>query len=76
MSDDATPRLGLPYLAAAQAQKHVTMNEALSLLDGLVSTSAVSRSLAAQPASPPTARSTSCPRRPPARTGARGRRGR
>lgn len=52
MSDDATPRLGLPYLAAAQAQKHVTMNEALALLDGLVSCAAVSRASATQPASP------------------------
>ena len=31
-----TPRLGLALLAAAQAQKHVTHNEALASLDGLV----------------------------------------
>jgi hypothetical protein len=31
-----TPRLKLPYLAAAQAQKHVTHNEALDGLDALV----------------------------------------
>ena len=30
-----TPLLALPLLAAAQAQKHVTLNEALFLLDGL-----------------------------------------
>ena len=30
-----TPLLALPLLAAAQAQKHVTLNEALLLLDGL-----------------------------------------
>ncbi len=30
---DTTPRLGLPLLAAAQAQKHVTVNEALTMLD-------------------------------------------
>ncbi len=30
---DTTPRLGLPYIAASQAQKHVTHNEALLLLD-------------------------------------------
>ena len=30
-----TPNLALPYLAAAQAQKHVTVNEALSLIDAL-----------------------------------------
>lgn len=31
-----TARLGLPLLAAGQAQKHVTHNEALALLDALV----------------------------------------
>jgi len=36
MSDSNTPRLGLPYLAAGQAQKHVTLNAALAGLDGLV----------------------------------------
>lgn len=52
MSDDATPRLNLPYLAAAQAQKHVTLNEALAALDGLVQTAIESRTLAAQPSAP------------------------
>ena len=52
MSDDATPRLGLPYLAAGQAQKHVTLNGALALLDGLVQTAVDSRSVAAEPAAP------------------------
>lgn len=52
MSDDASPRLQLPYLAAAQAQKHVTMNAALSLLDGLVQSAVESRTLAAEPAAP------------------------
>ncbi len=52
MSDDATPRLALPYLAAAQAQKHVTMNAALALLDGLVQTAVESRSTAAEPTAP------------------------
>ncbi len=33
---NATPRLSLPLLAAAQAQKHVTHNEALDLIDRLV----------------------------------------
>lgn len=47
-----TPLLGLPYLAAAQAQKHVTHNEALSLLDGLVQGGVKSRQLASPPASP------------------------
>lgn len=31
---DTTARLGLPIMAPAQAQKHVTHNEALLLLDG------------------------------------------
>jgi hypothetical protein len=52
MSDDATPRLSLPYLAAGQAQKHVTLNESLALLDGLVQTAVESRATAAQPGSP------------------------
>jgi hypothetical protein len=52
VSDDATPRLSLPYLAAAQAQKHVTMNAALALLDGLVQTAVESRSTAAEPTAP------------------------
>ena len=33
---DATTNLLLPYLLASQAQKHVTLNESLRLLDGLV----------------------------------------
>ncbi len=53
VSDDATPRLNLPYLAAAQAQKHVTLNEALAALDGLVQTAVESRTVAAEPAAPP-----------------------
>lgn len=31
-----TPRFGLPYLAVAQAQKEVTHNEALTLVDALI----------------------------------------
>jgi hypothetical protein len=50
MSD--SPLLGLPYLAASQAQKHVTHNEALSMLDGLVHLAVASRALAAPPPSP------------------------
>ena len=45
-------RLALPCLAAAQAQKHVTVNESLLRLDALVQLSAKSASTAAQPASP------------------------
>lgn len=47
-----TPNLALPYIAAAQAQKHVTHNQALDLLDGLVQLSVMDRDLTAPPASP------------------------
>jgi hypothetical protein len=47
MSDTAL--LNLPLLEAAQAQKHVIHNEALTLLDGLVHLSVISRTLAAPP---------------------------
>jgi len=47
-----TPRLSLPVIEAAQAQKHVTHNEALALLDCLTQLAVESRSLAAPPASP------------------------
>jgi hypothetical protein len=47
-----TTHLQLPYLAAAQAQKHVTHNEALRMLDALVQLSVLDRSRAAPPASP------------------------
>jgi len=47
-----TPRLGLPAIEAAQAQKHVTHNEALALLDTLVQLAVESRALAAPPDSP------------------------
>ncbi|MFK4059268.1 DUF2793 domain-containing protein [Brevundimonas sp. NPDC046655] len=52
MSDDVSARLGLPYLAAGQLQKHVTLNEALTRLDALTQTAVVSRTTAAQPTSP------------------------
>lgn len=45
-------RLALPYLAAGQAQKHVTVNESLLRLDALVQLSAISDSVGAEPASP------------------------
>ncbi|MFZ4530544.1 MAG: DUF2793 domain-containing protein [Alsobacter sp.] len=47
-----TTRLGLPLLAAAQAQKHVTHNEALQLLDSLVHLAVSARGVAAPPAAP------------------------
>jgi Protein of unknown function (DUF2793) len=52
MSDDQSARLNLPYLAAGQMQKHVTLNEALTALDVLVQTRVVSRTVEAQPQTP------------------------
>ena len=52
MSNDATPRLSLPIVAAGQAQKHITVNEALGKLDGLVQLAVQSRTVTAQPGSP------------------------
>lgn len=49
---DTSPNLALPYLQAAQAQKHVTLNEALRQLDGLVNIMVRSRSLTDQPLAP------------------------
>ncbi len=46
-----TPNLSLPLLAPSQAQKHVTVNEALSLVDALCQCRIVDE-LAAPPASP------------------------
>ena len=42
----------LPYLAAGQMQKHVTVNEALTRLDALVQCRAASRTVATAPAAP------------------------
>lgn len=47
-----TARFALPLLAMAQAQKEVTHNEALTLLDALVQASIDDGPLAAPPASP------------------------
>ena len=44
--------LALPYLEAAQAQKHVTHNEALRVLDAVVMLSVLDRDLSAPPVSP------------------------
>lgn len=51
-SMDNSPNLALPYLAAAQAQKHVTHNEALRALDALVQLTVLDRDLAVPPTSP------------------------
>ena len=47
-----TLHLKLPYLEAAQAQKHVTVNEGLRALDALVQLSVKSRALATPPSTP------------------------
>nr|WP_295238217.1 DUF2793 domain-containing protein [uncultured Brevundimonas sp.] len=49
MSDDFSARLNLPYLAAGQMQKHVTLNTALTRLDALLQTAVLSRTTAIQP---------------------------
>jgi hypothetical protein len=45
-------RIGLPYLDAAQAQKHVTMNEALALLDVAASARVEAMGAVTPPTSP------------------------
>ncbi len=47
-----TPNLILPYILAAQAQKHVTHNEAITALDAVVQLSVKDRDLTNPPASP------------------------
>ena len=49
---DTTPNLRLPYIQSAQAQKHVTHNEAIRALDALVQMSVASRTLSTPPATP------------------------
>lgn len=49
---DQTPNLALPYIMAAQAQKHVTHNEAIRALDALVQLAVLDRGLATPPAGP------------------------
>ena len=50
---DSTARLGLPLILPAQAQKHVTHNEALQLLDTLVQAGVEDRSRSSPPAATP-----------------------
>lgn len=52
MSEETTVVLALPLIQPAQAQKHVTHNEAMRLLDLIVQLSVESRSLTVPPASP------------------------
>src|SRR5262245_34467817 len=49
---DDTANLKLPYIVAAQAQKHVTHNEALRALDAIVQLMVLDKDLAAPPGSP------------------------
>ena len=49
---DTTPNLSLPLIAAAQAQKHVTHNEALAALDALVQLSVADSNRTAPPVDP------------------------
>ncbi|MEQ1614009.1 MAG: DUF2793 domain-containing protein, partial [Hyphomicrobiaceae bacterium] len=52
MSTTDSPNLNLPYILAAQAQKHVTHNEAVRALDAIVQLSVLDRDLTAPPATP------------------------
>lgn len=47
-----SPRLGLSYIAPAQAQKHVTANETFTQLDTLVQLTIISDQLVAEPSLP------------------------
>src|SRR5215217_2957047 len=47
-----TPHLALPLIAAAQAQKHVTHNEALAAIDLLLQCAVLDKDLASPPAAP------------------------
>jgi hypothetical protein len=49
---EESAKLRIPYIAAAQAQKHVTHNEAMTLLDTLVQLSVLDKDLTAPPGSP------------------------
>lgn len=49
---DRSTILSLPYILPAQAQKHVTHNEALRLLDVIVQLSVTARDIAVPPATP------------------------
>lgn len=47
-----TPNLDLPYILPSQAQKHVTHNEALALIDAVVQLSVKDRGRAVAPSAP------------------------
>ncbi|MBK5265123.1 MAG: DUF2793 domain-containing protein [Alphaproteobacteria bacterium] len=52
MSDDATPRFAFPYLYSGQAQKEITHNEVLILVDMLIHAQAQSAVVSDPPATP------------------------
>lgn len=47
-----TPNLGLPYIDGGQAQKHVTHNEALRILDAAIQIAVLDRTRTAPPTTP------------------------
>jgi hypothetical protein len=49
---DQTSKLKLPYILAAQSQKHVTHNEALRVLDALVQLAVLDKDVSTPPGSP------------------------
>lgn len=49
---EESAKLRIPYIAAAQAQKHVTHNEAMTLLDTLVQLSVIDKDLLGPPGAP------------------------
>lgn len=52
MTSDITHRYQLPYLMPAQAQKHVTVNEAIRMLDAVIAPRVLSQTVAAEPVTP------------------------
>lgn len=47
-----TPRLGMPYLVAGQAQKEITHNDALNDMDSMAQMSVINKTTATPPATP------------------------
>ena len=47
-----TANLGLPFIEGSQAQKHVTHNDALRILDATIQISVLDKTLTAPPVSP------------------------
>lgn len=63
---EQTPNLNLPYIMPAQAQKHVTHNEAIRALDAIVQIGLMDRDLSAPPPAPQMATAMSWPQAQPA----------